>query len=183
MGLQRIVEVAGHKVTWLNLAKRWFLGAAELAAFAASPAEAAAGWRVDGGRDVAGEHDLFALAGGDGVGDGHRREQRLGVGVQRAAVQVRGTRAAVTRITSRCGSLNIVFPPFLPSAPMGNRRCCSFSHFRRIAGRPVGFLQEALRFVKVPAFLLPGFDAEAESDIMGANSPKNHHLPKRRPPL
>ena len=85
MGLQRIVEVAGHKVTWLDLAKRWFLGAADVGALAAAAAEAAARRRIDRGGDIAAEHDLFALAGGDGVGDGHRREQRLGVGVQRAA--------------------------------------------------------------------------------------------------
>ena len=58
----------------------------------AARVEPAAGRRVDGAGHVALEHDLLAGGRQVGVGDGHGRQQGLGVGVHRPLVQLLGRR-------------------------------------------------------------------------------------------
>ncbi len=65
---------------------------ADLGRVAAARVEATAARRVDRARHVAGQHDALARPLEHRVGHGHGREQRLGVGVDRPAVQLLGRR-------------------------------------------------------------------------------------------
>src|SRR5712691_13447474 len=63
-------------------------GPVELAALLGDRAarmEGAAGWRIDGARQLALQHGALAGAGGLGIGDRCRRQQGLGIGVLRIA--------------------------------------------------------------------------------------------------
>ncbi len=74
------VQVAGYEVVVAHVFYWGGLGFADFADFAgAAGLDRAAGGRVDGGWEFAGQDDVFFVH--RGGGDGHRREQRLGVGV------------------------------------------------------------------------------------------------------
>ena len=71
--------------------QRRLVGRADLGRVAAARVEAAAARRVDRARHVALEHDPLALR-RSRIGDRHRREQRLGVRVDRPLVELLGRR-------------------------------------------------------------------------------------------
>src|SRR5882757_9015337 len=83
--LQDIVSYARLDVTRRNLARLRHACRAVGDGVGAAGAEDAARGRVDRARDVALEDDALALA--VGVGDRHGGEQRLGIGVLRAAAE------------------------------------------------------------------------------------------------
>ena len=80
--------VAGGEVAVAVVHERRLDLGADLRRVAAARVEAAAGGRVDRARHVALEHDPLALLGEVGVGHGHGREQRLGVGHDRPRVEL-----------------------------------------------------------------------------------------------
>src|SRR5262245_53673433 len=79
-------DLAGDPVARRDLLEDLIVGGAGRDADRAAGVEAAARGRIHRARHVAFQNDALAPHGG--IGDGHRREQRLGVGVPRVRVEL-----------------------------------------------------------------------------------------------
>src|SRR5215213_11610270 len=84
----RLGEVAGHRMALAPVDQRRFLLGADVLGLPAAGPEPAARRRAHRAGHVALEHDPAALALQLGVGDGHGRQQRLGVGMAGPLVDV-----------------------------------------------------------------------------------------------